>query len=144
MKYNYSVKRINAQRRGIEFTLTLEEYLDKWGAHTPGVDANGVKWCLCRIKEPGPYSWANTYIGTAIDNAQDASRNLRLKSNQYDCEVNNIKYDSLAEASRALNISYDKFLYISRRPQPCTYKGTTYNIIKGKRSMKTSKTDKYS
>ena len=59
------------------------------------------------------------------------------KSLAYEVEVNGIEYNSLAQAGRALNIPYGSIMYLANKPQPVEYKGNTYLIIKGKRTIKT-------
>ena len=134
----YNKNRAAARARGIDWQFTLEEYKTRWQDY---IQPDGTKdpYVLCRRQEPGPYSFANTYIGTALDNAHDASRNGRLKSNQYDVWINSVYYTSISEASRQLQINYDSLMYIARKPQPVVYKGKTYTIQKGSRQMRTSK-----
>jgi len=138
----YERKQYNSRDRNIDFEFSLEQFKQKWQTVDRLLDDSLY---LCRINEPGPYSYDNTYIGTAMDNAQDASRNGRLKANSFNFEVDGIAYESIAQASRALNISYSTMMHLAKQPQPVKYKGKTYNMIKGDRSMKTPTryTDKY-
>lgn len=58
----------NAKRRGIEFTLTFEEWMDVWTA-SGHFDERGLGgYVMARIEDRGPYTVANVKIITQRDN----------------------------------------------------------------------------
>lgn len=70
----YYTHKSHAKRRGIEFLLTFEQWLDIWGNK---IEQRGVRsWQLgmCRINDSGPYAVGNMYLGTPARNG--ASRRM--------------------------------------------------------------------
>ncbi len=68
-RYNaYIDQRQAAKRRGVEFNLTFEEWLEWWG---DDIKLRGVKRnCLqmCRYDDVGPYELGNIYKATQDEN----------------------------------------------------------------------------
>jgi hypothetical protein len=74
-KTKYSAHKSNTKRRGIEFDLTFEKWLDiwdksgKWDERGRGAD----KYCMCRIGDTGSYSVDNVFIGQGKHNVRDGN-----------------------------------------------------------------------
>jgi hypothetical protein len=72
----YAEQMSHAKRRGIEWTLTFDEW---WALWEPlWAERGRGKLRMCRIKEPGPYAKDNVYIGDARSNAEDRYRNKNV------------------------------------------------------------------
>lgn len=69
----FTSKRRNAKVRGVEFWLTYEEWWEIWRPHWENRKKEGLM--MCRLKEPGPYSTDNVYIGDMRSNREDHCRN---------------------------------------------------------------------
>lgn len=67
----YGGQRITALQRGIQFTLTFEDWCDIWDK-SGHYDKRGVgigKYCMSRIKDEGPYSVENVFIQLHRENS---------------------------------------------------------------------------
>ncbi len=65
----------NAQKRGVKFLFTFEEWKTWWEA-TGHWDSRGVgkdKYCMCRNNDAGPYALWNVYCATNSKNLSDAN-----------------------------------------------------------------------
>lgn len=74
-KSAYSWHRKNAQRRGVEFLFTFQEWKQwwidsgKWEQRGTGKDS----FCMCRFGDVGPYAPGNVYCATNGQNLSDAN-----------------------------------------------------------------------
>lgn len=74
-KTKYTTHKSNAKRRGIEFNLTFEQWIDiweksgKWNERGRGAD----KYCMCRIGDKGAYSLDNVFIGQGKQNVSNGN-----------------------------------------------------------------------
>jgi len=79
----YTQQKSNAKQRGVEFSITFEEWkqvwLDsgKWDERGRGAE----KFCMCRIGDVGCYSVANVFIGLGKHNVRDGNIG-KLDSNE--------------------------------------------------------------
>lgn len=65
----YSRHKFNSKLRGIEFNLSLKEWLEIWGEKIP--DRGQGKLMMCRHGDRGAYEVGNVYIGTAAENVKE-------------------------------------------------------------------------
>jgi hypothetical protein len=75
LKEKYWKQKSHAKRRGIEFNLPLQEWLDWWGKD---LDARGRglgKLQMCRFEDKGAYELGNIFKGTHEQNMRDKKRN---------------------------------------------------------------------
>lgn len=65
----------NAKRRGIEFDMTFEEWLDIWMSSKKFEQrGRGMgKYCMCRYNDTGPYKVGNVFIGLSEENVRDGN-----------------------------------------------------------------------
>ena len=71
----YKAQRINAERRGLDFLLSYEEWLGIW-VDSGKLDQRGrgsQKYCMCRYNDVGPYKIGNVFIGTGLENVRDGN-----------------------------------------------------------------------
>jgi len=70
----FRAQRRNAFDRGIEFTLTLEQWLSVWvkSGHYHDRGRGQNKFCMGRIGDIGPYAIGNVYITTNSQNIKDS------------------------------------------------------------------------
>tara|TARA_R110000744_G_scaffold89570_1_gene174097 strand:+ start:316 stop:723 length:408 start_codon:yes stop_codon:yes gene_type:complete len=64
--------RINANRRGVEFLLTFEEWWAIWEPHWEGRGRGAGDLCMCRTNDEGPYAVGNVRIDTNTNNVKEA------------------------------------------------------------------------
>lgn len=84
----FLTQRLQAARRGIEFRLTLREWLDWWG---DDIDKRGVgsqDLCMMRPGDIGSYEFGNIVKGTCSQNHKDAKH---LPPPPCDKEANSIR-----------------------------------------------------
>lgn len=123
-KTKFNAHKSNAKRRGIEFKLTFDEWVDiweksgKWGERGRGAD----KYCMCRIGDVGSYSIDNVFIGQGKHNVRDGnigkpdseetkrkkSEAAKGKSHDYAKGKNNVMHRPEVKAKISLAISGDK------------------------------------
>lgn len=74
-KKKFIAHRSNAKRRGIDFNLTFEQWMNiwidsgKWDQRGRGAD----KYCMCRIGDKGAYCIDNVFIGQGKHNVRDGN-----------------------------------------------------------------------
>jgi len=71
----YKAQRINAERRGLNFVLSYEEWLGIW-VDSGKLEQRGrgsQKYCMCRFNDEGPYQVGNVFIGTGGENVRDGN-----------------------------------------------------------------------
>lgn len=70
-RYDYTQG--NANRRGIAFELTFDQWYNWWLSH--GIDknlpSNNSQYCMCRHNDTGPYRLDNIYFATRGQNTKD-------------------------------------------------------------------------
>ena len=71
----YEGHRQGAKQRGIPFNLSFEEWLSYWEPYLNLSD--GVKYCMCRMGDTGPYEVGNVRIDTAKGNNIEAGVHRR-------------------------------------------------------------------
>ena len=76
-KRQYTQQKAGAKRRGIEFLLTFEQWLEWWGNDLERRGTGEFDLQMCRKLDAGPYSLENIYKGTASENHRTAA-NLKL------------------------------------------------------------------
>ena len=76
--YRYGKQKRDAMNRGIEFKLTLQEWIQWWAQQ--GVDKDIPQpltkntLCMCRFNDTGPYELNNIYCATLSQNQKDARK----------------------------------------------------------------------
>ena len=74
-KTKFNAHKSNAKRRGIEFLLTFDQWLDIW-EKSGNCDKRGRgadKYCMCRVGDTGSYSVDNVFIGQGKHNVRDGN-----------------------------------------------------------------------
>jgi hypothetical protein len=63
----YTLHKINAKRRGIEFELTPNQWKAIWfmSGHWRQRGPRMGQYVMCRVGDAGPYAWGNVFIGPA-------------------------------------------------------------------------------
>ena len=77
----YSLHKHNARMRGVEFTLTFDEWWSIWqksGQWKRRGNRSG-HYVMCRIMDEGPYAVGNVFIGTFNLNVCDRNRSVARK-----------------------------------------------------------------
>lgn len=74
----YNQHKKNAKRRGIDFLLTFDQWLDIWGDKIEQRGPRSWQLGMCRINDSGPYAVGNVYLGTPARNA--ASRRMAYEN----------------------------------------------------------------
>ncbi len=74
----------NAQRRGIDFNITYEEFCNFWGNdfNKRGIGVNKLQ--MCRYKDQGPYEIGNVYKDTHYNNLQTQGTSVLCNGNEYE------------------------------------------------------------
>lgn len=67
----YTHHRLGAKSRGIGFNLTFDEWFTLWQPYWNLGD--GVRYCMCRTKDLGPYELGNVRIDTQANNNLEAA-----------------------------------------------------------------------
>jgi len=67
----YTNQKNKAAKRGIEFNLTFEEWLEWWGDDLIHRGRKRNQLQMCRHNDTGPYEVGNIYKGTQAENYQD-------------------------------------------------------------------------
>jgi hypothetical protein len=72
-KQNFLVQQWHANKRGIQWNLTYDEWLDIWiqSGHFHERGKGKDKYCMCRHGDIGPYEIGNVYITTYSQNNID-------------------------------------------------------------------------
>lgn len=68
-------QRRHANRRGIPFHFTQDEWTLWWGEDLPKRGRGDGKLCMCRLGDEGPYTWDNVYKATNNVNSQHTKVN---------------------------------------------------------------------
>ncbi len=77
----FCAQRLNAQRRGVEFKLTFQEWLDWWGEDLRLRGSKPWQLQMQRMHDRGAYEVGNIVKGHPAKNARTAA-NVRRASNQ--------------------------------------------------------------
>ena len=77
----FCAQKLNAQRRGIEFKLTFQEWLDWWGEDLHLRGSKPWQLQMQRMHDKGAYEVGNIVKGHPAKNARTAA-NVRRASNQ--------------------------------------------------------------
>lgn len=93
----FSVQRHNAGRRGIEWELTFEQWLEWWGddIERRGVHPGDLQ--MQRIADAGPYALGNIKKGTPKQNAQTRAAVLRNRQGREAVQLRHERDDRLLE-----------------------------------------------
>ena len=78
----YQSHRSNAKRRGIEFDLTYDEWLEIWGQKLEDRGRLSGQYGMLRTRDEGGYTVGNVRIGTPKENQQEAAVAKKVKSAQ--------------------------------------------------------------
>jgi hypothetical protein len=73
LKSQYHIQKRGAKRRGIEWQLTFEEWIDWWGNDIHKRGAGFDKLQMQRVADKGPYALGNIRKGYPLDNARTFS-----------------------------------------------------------------------
>ena len=77
----FCAQRLNAQRRGVEFKLTFQEWLDWWGEDLHLRGSKPWQLQMQRMHDKGAYEIGNIVKGHPAKNARTAA-NVRLAAQQ--------------------------------------------------------------
>jgi hypothetical protein len=70
--YAFSEQRKNAKSRGIDWEITFYDWWKVWEQSGHWEErGRGNGYCMCRIKDSGPYAIGNVYIATGAQNGRD-------------------------------------------------------------------------
>lgn len=69
LKEKYRRQRYHAQRRGVVFSLTFEEWVTWWGSDIDNRGRGLGKFQMCRYGDTGAYILGNIYKGTHSENS---------------------------------------------------------------------------
>lgn len=74
-KMAFRQQRMNAKRRGIEFKLTLDQWIEIWEKSGKFLRRGKLKGCFCmsRYGDIGPYQKGNVFISSVSKNNRDAT-----------------------------------------------------------------------
>lgn len=63
----FTLHKINAKRRGVEFELTPNQWKAIWfmSGHWRDRGPRMGQFVMCRVGDAGPYAWGNVFIGPA-------------------------------------------------------------------------------
>lgn len=77
----YSVHKHNAKVRGIEFTLTFEQWWDIWqkSRKWPMRGNRAGHFVMCRKNDVGAYAVSNVYIGSFNRNVRERNKSVVVK-----------------------------------------------------------------
>jgi hypothetical protein len=112
----FQEQRSGAKKRGIEWQLTWEEWL-QWWQRTGCLDKRGKnkgQYVMCRFGDTGPYALDNIYCDLTDNNSSLPGKRQRGIAKHYAVHnkdkgtrivINGVEYPGMAYASRALGIS---------------------------------------
>ena len=79
-KKDFQVQRWLAKnKRGVEWNLTYEEWLDIWSDKIYNRGKGIGKYNMCRVNDTGPYEVGNVFIGLHEDNANSGNHKSKFK-----------------------------------------------------------------
>lgn len=96
----FSVHKHNAHSRGVEFTLTYEQWWAIWQKSGKWKKRGNRKgcWCMCRLGDEGAYAQGNVFIGAWDTNQADGSQKAgRLRSARAR-KSTTVRYDDAVDA----------------------------------------------
>lgn len=119
--YRYGKHKRDAQARGIEFKLSLDDWRQWWLQH--GVDKDIPSkldkntLCMCRFNDIGAYELGNIYCATLSQNQKDARKfNPNFgKTRSKPFRTPNGDFSSKKDAYLALNITVRKLESLMRQ-----------------------------
>jgi len=76
-RHRYNQHKASAKQRGIEFTLTFDEWWTLWEPHWERRGRRSQDMCMCRKGDKGPYAVGNVRIATVKENQQERSLEYR-------------------------------------------------------------------
>ena len=83
-RMRYGQHKANAKKRGIEFDLTFDEWMDIWRDHYASRGAGPGQLQMCRTRDEGGYSAENVRIDTREANLQEAVAVSRSRAIEQD------------------------------------------------------------
>jgi len=78
----YYMHKKGAERRGIEFDLTYEEWLEIWGSRLADRGRGSSQFGMLRTRDEGGYSVGNVRLGTPKENQQERAVVARVAKAQ--------------------------------------------------------------
>lgn len=78
----YQSHKASAQARGIEFTLSFDEWCEVWGDKFALRGRQKGQLNMCRARDEGGYTLGNVRIATIKENMQESSVVKRVKAAQ--------------------------------------------------------------
>lgn len=70
-KRKYMIQKRNAEKRGIEFLLTFDEWWQLWEPHYHNRGTRKGQMCMCRTLDRGPYAVGNVRIDFVQSNGHE-------------------------------------------------------------------------
>ena len=68
----YHQSKGNAKKRGVEFKLTFEEWMQVWDGKLDKRGRGSNDYCMSRYGDIGPYEIGNVFISTIFENTSSA------------------------------------------------------------------------
>ncbi len=78
----YRQQKYGAAHRGIEFTLTYEQWLEVWGDKIANRGTGADQLGMLRRRDEGGYTYGNVYIGTPKQNNHEKVVAMRVRKAQ--------------------------------------------------------------
>lgn len=76
-KDRYQQHKRSSKIRGIEFTLTFEQWWGLWEPHWERRGQKSQDMCMCRKGDKGGYTWGNVRIATVKENQHERALEYR-------------------------------------------------------------------
>ena len=119
----YLSKVKDAEKRGIAFYLSYDEWYQWWLQH--GIDTNLSQGpmtkdtlCMCRFNDSGPYTLNNIYCDTNSNNASLRNRLWHSNTNKFHTPYG--VFDTLRQAAHHLGIT-EAILRYRKKLKPTEY-----------------------
>ena len=90
----YQTHKGKAKRRGVEFSLTFEEWLSIWlsSVHLSERGRAVNQYCMCRKLDKGGYTVGNVRIRTVKHNQKESSHSRTSKSAHTDVQIGSLYF----------------------------------------------------
>ena len=82
MMHKYKLHKANAKQRGVEFTLSYEQWLSVWGDELKDMGRNKGQKVMARTRDEGGYTIGNVRIATVAENSHDRAVVYRVSKSQ--------------------------------------------------------------
>ena len=80
--HKYNLHKANAKQRGLEFTLTYEQWLEIWGDELAEMGRCSGQKVMARTRDEVGYTLGNVRIATVAETSQDRAVAYRVSRSQ--------------------------------------------------------------